>query len=67
MERGLTGHYVDSVAGGVRCQAFIPDSLPPEPPLALDGKLQGRINQAMRRGGAAAPISPRQNLDGTAR
>lgn len=29
MERGLTGHYVDSITGGVRCQAFIPDPLPP--------------------------------------
>ncbi|WP_319941387.1 hypothetical protein [Halomonas jincaotanensis] len=44
MERGLTGHYVDSIAGGVRCQAFIPEPLPPRPPLALGGKLQGRIN-----------------------
>ncbi|MDR5892426.1 hypothetical protein QC820_06315 [Halomonas mongoliensis] len=42
MERGLTGHYVESI-----CQAFIPDLLPPRPALALDGKLQGRINQAM--------------------
>ncbi|CAM3530958.1 hypothetical protein [Halomonas lysinitropha] len=47
MERGLTGHYEGSIAGGVRCQAFIPDPLPPRPPLVLDGKLQGRINQAM--------------------
>ncbi|GED21589.1 Fic family protein [Halomonas halmophila] len=57
MERGLTGHYVDSIAGGVRCQAFIPDSLPPAPSLALDGKLQGRINQAMLALGRLDAIS----------
>ncbi len=57
MERGLTGHYVDSIAGGVRCQAFIPDSLPPRPPLALGGKLQGRINQAMLALGRLDTIS----------
>lgn len=47
MERGITGHYVDSIAGGVKCDAFIPATLPPQPPLQVDGKLQGRINQAM--------------------
>ncbi len=57
MERGLTGHYVDSIAGGVRCQAFIPDPLPPRPPLALDGKLQGRINHAMLALGRLDAIS----------
>ncbi|MCA1771067.1 MAG: Fic family protein [Halomonas sp.] len=57
MERGLTGHYVESIAGGVRCQAFIPDPLPPRPPLALDGKLQGRINQAMLALGRLDAIS----------
>ncbi|WP_300274797.1 Fic/DOC family N-terminal domain-containing protein [Halomonas sp.] len=57
MERGLTGHYVDSIAGGMRCQAFIPDPLPPRPALALDGKLQGRINQAMLALGRLDAIS----------
>ncbi|GHE20281.1 Fic family protein [Halomonas urumqiensis] len=57
MERGLTGHYVDSIAGGVRCQAFIPDPLPPQPPLALDGKLQSRINRAMLELGRLDAIS----------
>jgi Fic family protein len=57
MERGLTGHYEDSIAGGVRCQAFIPDPLPPRPALALDGKLQGRINQAMLALGRLDAIS----------
>lgn len=47
MERGTTGLYVASIAGGVACQAFIPAALPPQPARQLDNKLQGRINQAM--------------------
>ncbi|MBA2779627.1 Fic family protein [Billgrantia kenyensis] len=57
MDRGLTGHYVDSIAGGVRCQAFLPDPLPPQPPLTLDGKLQQRINHAMLSLGRLDAIS----------
>ena len=47
MQRGLTGHYVPSVAGGVNCQAFVPAALPPDPPLVLDDKLQHRLSQAL--------------------
>jgi Fic family protein len=47
MERGITGQYTASIAGGVNCQAFIPDPLPPQPPLQLDNRLQSRINLAM--------------------
>lgn len=57
MERGTTGRYVSSIAGGVKCQAFIPASLPPQPPLHLDNKLQGRINQAMLALGRLDAIS----------
>ena len=57
MERGTTGSYVSSVAGGVKCQAFIPAALPPQPPLQLDHKLQGRINQAMLALGRLDAIS----------
>ncbi|WP_136065303.1 Fic family protein [Modicisalibacter radicis] len=46
MHRGLTGHHVPSIAGGVNCQAFVPAALPPEPPLSLDDKLQARLSQA---------------------
>lgn len=46
MRRGLTGHYVPSIAGGVNCQAFVPETLPPDPPLSLDDKLQARLSQA---------------------
>lgn len=47
MNRGQTGHYISAIAGGVSCQAFVPDALPPNPPLEIDHKLQSRINQAM--------------------
>ncbi|BFM21490.1 Fic family protein [Gilvimarinus japonicus] len=57
MERGLTGHYVASIAGGVHCQAFVPAPLPPAPPLQLSNKLQGRINQAMLALGRLDAIS----------
>lgn len=57
MERGSTGRYVDSIAGGVRCRAFIPAPLPPQPPLALDTRLQSRVNQAMLALGRLDAIS----------
>lgn len=57
MNRGLTGHYEDSIAGGVRCEAFVPSPLPPQPPLELPGKLQSRINQAMLALGRLDAIS----------
>ncbi len=47
MNRGQTGCYISAIAGGVACQAFVPDALPPNPPLEIDNKLQSRINQAM--------------------
>lgn len=57
MERGLTGSYVPSIAGGVQCQAFIPSALPPQPPLQLENKLQSRVNQAMLALGRLDAIS----------
>ena len=57
MERGITGHYVGSIAGGVKCDAFIPAALPPQPPLQIDNKLQGRISQAMLALGRLDAIS----------
>ncbi|WP_350304698.1 Fic family protein [Photorhabdus viridis] len=47
MQRGSTGHYVPSIAGGVACQAFVPHPLPPVPPLDINSKLQRRINEAI--------------------
>ncbi|WP_016953876.1 Fic family protein [Catenovulum agarivorans] len=57
MERGLTGQYIDSIAGGVNCKAFIPNPLPPIPALELTSKLQSRINQAMLALGRLDAIS----------
>lgn len=57
MKRGTTGHYVPSIAGGVACKAFIPSALPPQPPLQMDNKLQGRISQAMLALGRLDAIS----------
>lgn len=46
MNRGLTGHYVSSIAGGLACQAFIPAPLPPNPALEISSKLQTRLAEA---------------------
>lgn len=46
MDRGLTGRYVPSIAGGFACQAFIPAPLPPHPPLEINSKLQVRLAEA---------------------
>jgi len=57
MDRGLTGQYISAIAGGIACKAFIPAPLPPNPPLEIDSKLQGRINQAMLSLGRLDAIS----------
>ena len=57
MKRGATGQYTPAIAGGIACQAFVPMPLPPQPPLEMDGKLQGRINQAMLALGRLDAIS----------
>lgn len=46
MNRGLTGRYVPSIAGGFACHAFIPAPLPPSPPVEINGKLQARLAEA---------------------
>lgn len=57
MDRGLTGEYISAIAGGIACEAFVPAPLPPNPPLQIDSKLQGRINQAMLALGRLDAIS----------
>ncbi|MGX9775220.1 Fic family protein [Janthinobacterium aestuarii] len=47
MQRGLTGTYTSTIAGGVACQAFVPLPLPPTPALDLNGKLQSRLDEAL--------------------
>lgn len=57
MERGSTGYFVPSTAGGYNCQAFVPEPLPPKPQLELSGKLQSRVNEAMLALGRLDAIS----------
>lgn len=47
MDRGLSGHYEVSVAGSDRIRAFVPDPLPPEPPIVLDGARQLLLERAL--------------------
>lgn len=43
-----TGRYVlISTVGGETCKAFIPDPLPPNPPLSINGELQHMIDRAL--------------------
>ncbi len=62
MQRGASGRYESSVAGGEAVRAFVPAQLPPRPPLALDGRLQGPS-----RAGRSGARSPRQSNDTTSR
>src|SRR6266481_1109680 len=48
MKRGLTGHYVPlPSATGENARAFVPNPLPPRPPLELDAEIQELIEKAM--------------------
>jgi Fic family protein len=48
MLRGLTGHYVPlPSAAGEKARAFVPNPLPPHPPLDLQPELQELVSQAM--------------------
>lgn len=46
MRRGLTGRYEVSVVAGERVQAFIPDPLPPKPPLEWTAQRQQLLERA---------------------
>lgn len=46
MQRGATGRYESSIAGGETVRAFVPAPLPPSPELALDGELQVLLERA---------------------
>lgn len=52
MNRGLTGHFVPVPSVGEACRAFLPNPLPPSPPLVFDAECQdllGRANLALGR------------------
>ncbi len=46
MERGPIGRYDIRVVGGERINAFVPDGLPPDPPLELDGEFLQSLEAA---------------------
>lgn len=46
MNRGQTGRHIVSRAGGEEVRAFVPNPLPPEPPLELTGSRQLALEQA---------------------
>ncbi len=46
MLRNATGHYQSSIAGGETVRAFVPDPLPPKPPLQLSGTRQRLLEKA---------------------
>ncbi len=47
MKRGETGRYEVITVGGEQVRAFVPAPLPPEPPLAFEGKLQRSLESAV--------------------
>ena len=47
MERSATGSYEVASVGGEKVRAFVPHPLPPDPPLALDGKIRERLDAAL--------------------
>ncbi|HSP96887.1 MAG TPA: Fic family protein [Candidatus Dormibacteraeota bacterium] len=47
MRRGESGHYEVATVGGEQVRAFVPDPLPPVPPLAVDGALQRGLESAV--------------------
>src|SRR5262249_59963153 len=48
MKRGVTGWYVPiSSAGGEKVRAFVPNPLPPDPPLQFDAEIQELLEQSM--------------------
>ncbi len=46
MKRGETGRYAVSTVGGESVRAFVPDPLPPAPPVAFEGALQPALEAA---------------------
>lgn len=46
MKRGATGRFERTSAGGEQAEAFLPDPLPPSPPLVWEGNLQQALEAA---------------------
>ena len=46
MERGATGRFEITRAGGEEVRAFVPNPLPPQPPIELDSSQQRLLERA---------------------
>ncbi len=57
MKRAQSGRYEITSAGGERVRAFVPDPLPPRPPLALTGRLQQSLEAAVLATGRLDGVS----------
>jgi len=57
MKRGPTGRYDVSTTGGESVRAFVPDPLPPEPPLVLQGQIQRILEKALLNLGRLDSVS----------
>jgi Fic family protein len=58
MKRSKAGRYITvSTAGNEACKAFVPDPLPPKPPLKIGGDLQDVIDRALLALGRLDSIS----------
>jgi Fic family protein len=47
LKRGQTGKFVVTTDGGEEVRAFVPDPLPPVPPLAIEGRLQVLLEESV--------------------
>ncbi len=47
MRRGTTGRFVISATTGEQVRAFVPEALPPRPPVAIDARRQRLLEQAL--------------------
>lgn len=47
MKRKQVGHYEMISTVGEKCRAFVPQPLPPSPPVQIDGELRDLLDQAM--------------------
>ena len=47
MRRGATGHYITKSIGGEEVRAFVPDPLPPRPPVTLESGRHVLLEQAL--------------------
>src|SRR5688572_26578450 len=57
MQRGPTGHYVPVSTIGETVKAFVPQPLPPDPPVMLDGDLGSLLDAASTAVGRLDGIS----------